>query len=72
MTLSDKLWAFQRMKYAQTDRENALIKTPLKELQKLCVNNVDRLERLADQLEAMQGGAGGLMAQRDALLENQM
>ena len=46
--MSAKLWAFRRLQYTHDDRQNALWATPIEELRKRCVLNVEKLDKLAD------------------------
>ena len=53
--MSAKLWAFRRLQYTHEDRQKALWGTPIAHLRKQCIENVEKLDKLADQVEAMEG-----------------
>lgn len=71
-SLSSKLWGFAKWKYAQTDREAELTKVPFEALQRKCVGNVERLELMADALEATDARRQQLIEQRQELIRNQV
>ena len=70
--IGSMIWAFRRLKYAQTDRENALLATPLPKLKQMCVKNVEKLDYLADKIDRTYEGKEDLTKQRDLLLKHQI
>ena len=45
------MWAFKKMKFGYEERQQVLRGIPLAQLKKYCVNNIEKLDRLADNLE---------------------
>lgn len=46
-----KLWAFRRLQYTHEDRQKALWGQPIANLRTECVQNVEKLDKLADKVE---------------------
>ena len=58
--MSAKLWAFRRMQYSHDDREKTLRGKPIAQLRKICVDNVEKLDKLADAVESGENEVGEL------------
>ena len=67
-TKAYKLWAFKKLQYTHDDRDKCLLGKPLEELKKLCLENVDKLDELADKMETADNDEKELTAQRNLLL----
>ena len=50
--MAAKLWAFRRLQYTHEDRQQTLWGKPIVDLRKICVINVEKLDKLADLVEA--------------------
>lgn len=67
-----KLWAFRRLQYTHEDRQKALWGVPIAKLRTMCVENVERLDKLADCVEDGENEIASLTGQRNNLLKGQV
>ena len=65
---ADKLWAFRKMQYHSGDRELNLQAKPIEELRKMCLKNLEKLDKIADDIEGAGEEEKEMMAQRNVLL----
>ena len=70
--VSAKLWAFRRMQYSHEDRQAALWGKPIAELRRKCVDNVEKLDKLADKVETGDSEVNELTGQRNLLIKGQV
>ena len=70
--MAAKLWAFRRLQYTHEDRQKALCSTPISKLRKICVENVEKLDKLADLVESGEGEEAELTGQRNLLIKGQI
>ena len=70
--MAAKLWAFRRLQYTHEDRQKALWSTPISKLRKICVENVEKLDKLADLVESGERGEAELTGQRNLLIKGQI
>ena len=71
-TKADLLWAFERLRYTHDDRQKCLMGKPIAELKKVTLDNVARLDELADKIENADNEEKELQAQRNLLLQGQV
>lgn len=70
--MAQKLWAFRRLQYTHEDRQKTLWATPIAKLRNSCVLNVEKLDKLADLVEARDIEQQELTEQRNNLLKGQV
>ena len=70
--MAAKLWAFRRLQYTHDDRQKVLWGRPFARLRTQCVQNVEKLDRLADAVENNHDNIQELTGQRNHLLEGKI
>ncbi len=70
--MSGKLWAFRRLQYTHDDRQKTLWGRPIAGLRTHCVNNVEKLDKLADMVEHAENNDNELRDQRNLLIKGQV